>query len=390
MFKNEKLEADLINEIDNYFKDNKDKDAIQYAKFIEESPLRQKIYQIYRELEVKHIFKFNQDFIAKHFIDQSTNIFKHIRNIFNDQDFSTEKENSLKIINNLFEESLKLKKNNEINFKQNQLGLRKLERREIWKEFSIDPTEKQLKKTFNSMLSKDSKYLNATYFSFEKENINILFSLDKNQYWKCVGFIFNTENGKVFLSFNQNITLFINKGAEIKCISSSTTRRAYYNDEIHSETLFTRTLPIPDIKGYHKNKIENYNKEGEYTQSENILVSEKKSNDKIKTIEFRSKNDIIFKHYSYLNNENKYWILSKYNDRKYTEYFSEEYYEDIEGFIYNSNSSFIIFSEQLCRIVEHSFPESIFENDKYDFIFKTNLIDRIDEFHELIELNTSD
>ena len=143
MFKNENLEADLINEIDNYFKDNKDKDAIQYAKFIEESPLRQKIYQIYRELEVKHIFKFNQDFIAKYFINQKTNVFKQIMNIFNDQDFSTEKENSLQIINNLYEEVLTLKQNNEHNFKHNQLGMRKLERRDLWKEFSIDSNEKK-------------------------------------------------------------------------------------------------------------------------------------------------------------------------------------------------------------------------------------------------------
>ena len=169
MFKNEKLEADLINEIDNYFKDNKDKDAAQYAKFIEESPLRQKIYQIYQDLEVEYIFKFNQDFIAKHFLDKKTNALKHILNIFNGQDFSKEKKNSLQIINNLYEEALKLKQNNEDNFKKNQLGMRKFERRELWKEFSIDPNEKKLKKSFNSMLLKDSKHLNSIYFSFEKK-----------------------------------------------------------------------------------------------------------------------------------------------------------------------------------------------------------------------------
>lgn len=390
MFKNENLESDLIKEIDDYFKDNKDKNAIEYAKFIEESPLRQKIYQIYRELEIKHIFKFNQDFISKHFIDQRTNVFKDIMNIFNGQDFSIEKENSLQIINNLYEEILMLKQNNEHNFKHNQLGMRKVERRELWKEFSIEETNKKLKKSFNSILSKNSKHLIATCYILEEENLNILFSMDKNKYWKCIGFIFDTEYGNVFISINKNITIFINTGIEVKCLSSSDTKRAYYNDKIHSQSIFTQFLPCEDIKGYHYNSIEETYKEiGE--KHNNILISEKKKDDKYDIIEFKNEREIIFKHYSYLNNENRYWALSKYNERNFLSYFSEEYYHDIDTFFYNSNSSFVNFSNQINNIVRSSFSESSFDKEinSFDFIFKTNLIDRFDEFEEILELNTS-
>ena len=251
--------------------------------------------------------------------------------------------------------------------------------------------KKKLKKSFKSILSKNSKHLIATCYILEEENLKILFSMDKNQYWRCIGFIFDTEHGNVFLSINKNITIFINTGTEIKCISSSDTKRSYYNDKIHSQSIFTQNLPCEDIKGYHHNRIEKtYNEIGE--KHNNILISEKKKDDKYNIIEFKNEREVIFKYYSLLNKENKYWALSKYNERNFISYFSDEYYNDIDTFFYNSNSSFVNFSNQINNIVKTSFSESLFHNDmnSFDFVFKINLVDRFEEFEEILELNTSD